>query len=97
MDQQSSNEQPASEYGPVVGENLVQNWSGFAIAGFIISLAFFIPFTHLLAIVFSILGIRNTGPSRKRGRVLAIIGLVIASVNLVVGAVLGGIAGSGMQ
>ncbi len=91
MEQFPAGDQSTPEQRPFLSSSPDEKWSGFAIAGFIISLAFFIPFIHIIAIVFSIIALGQTGPGRKRGRVLAIVGLVIASLNLIIGAVLGAI------
>lgn len=58
----------------IVRKNKDENWSGFAIAGFILSL---LPYTAILGIIFSAIGLSATSNNKKRGRGLAIAGLVI--------------------
>jgi hypothetical protein len=58
-------------------KNTSKQWSGFAIAGFVLSLLFY---TSVLGIIFSSIGLAATSKGKKRGRGLAIAGLVIGIV-----------------
>ena len=54
-----------------------QEWSGMAIAGFVLS---FLWFLSILGLIFSIIGMKQTKDNKKKGRGLAIAGLVISIV-----------------
>jgi hypothetical protein len=60
-----------------MAEKQSDRWSGFAIAGFILSLLYF---TSALGIIFSSIGLAATSKGKKRGRGLAIAGLVIGII-----------------
>ena len=54
-------------------------YSGNAKASFVLGILSFLPFAALLAIIFGILGVRDTRPERMRGRWMAMVGIVIPS------------------
>lgn len=54
-----------------------QGYSGFAIAGFVLS---FLGILAFLGIIFSLIGLFVTGENKKKGRGLAIAGLIIAII-----------------
>lgn len=56
-----------------------EQWSGLAIAGFIVSFFF-----GLIGLILSILGLNQTRKERRKGRGLAIAGIVIGVINIVV-------------
>jgi len=57
-----------------------KKFSGFAIAGFVLS---FFGITSILGIIFSSIGLSKTKNKKKRGRGLAIAGLVIGIIDLI--------------
>jgi prepilin-type processing-associated H-X9-DG protein len=56
--------------------------SGMALASLICGIIFCIPVCSLLAIIFGIIGIQQTGPGRRSGRGMAIAGLVLGCVGI---------------
>jgi len=68
----------AQMYGQPVPEN-----SGMAIASLVCGLLICVPLCSLLAIIFGIIGIRQTGSGRRGGQGMAIAGLVLGAVGLV--------------
>lgn len=65
--------QPYNPYGRF-GQTKAK-WSGWSIAGFIVSF-----FSSIIGLIFSILGLRQTKRTGRRGRGLAIAGIVISIV-----------------
>jgi prepilin-type processing-associated H-X9-DG protein len=65
------------------GQPIVGN-SGMAIASLVCGLLFCIPICPLLAIIFGIIGIRQTGPGKRGGQGMAIAGLVLGAVGLLI-------------
>jgi hypothetical protein len=56
--------------------------SGMALASLICGLVLCFPVCSLLAIVFGIIGIQQTGPGKRTGRGMAISGLILGCVGL---------------
>jgi prepilin-type processing-associated H-X9-DG protein len=57
-----------------------ESTSGLAIASLVCGLILCVPVCWLLAIIFGIVGINQTGPGKRRGRGMAIAGLVLGCV-----------------
>jgi hypothetical protein len=57
-------------------------WSGFAIAGFVLSLLGLFGVGSVLGIIFSVLGLNRAKRTGQRGEGLAIAGIVIGIVTL---------------
>ena len=57
-----------------------EEWSGFAIAGFVLSLVFGFG---ILSLVFSSLGLYETKDNKKKGKELSIAGIVISVFSLI--------------
>jgi uncharacterized RDD family membrane protein YckC len=60
-------------------KRLKHKWSEFAIVGFILSL---LVYTFVFGIIFSSIGLADTSNGKKRGRGLAIAGIVIGIISL---------------
>ena len=58
-----------------------QKWSGMAIAGFVLS---FFGFLAILGIIFSTIGLSQTKNHKRKGRGLAIAGLIISILVLII-------------
>jgi len=56
--------------------------SGMALASLICGILFCVPFCSLLAIIFGILGIQQTGEGKRPGRGMALTGLILGSVGM---------------
>jgi hypothetical protein len=58
-----------------------QKTSGFAITSFVLGMCFFIPFvTAILAIIFGIIGLDDVKKNNKKGKGLAISGIVLGAL-----------------
>jgi len=64
-----------------------QGYSGMAIASLVCGIVFCIPFSGLLAIIFGIIGINQTGAGKKKGRGMAIAGLCLGGSLGIIGVV----------
>ena len=72
--------QPTQQPGP--GATTSQGWSGFAIAGFVLSLLGFWGVGSVLGIIFSVIGRNRARRTGQRGEGLAVAGIVIGIVTL---------------
>ncbi len=74
---------PSQSFGQPVGRP-IGGTSGMAIASLVCGLLFCMPLCSLLAIIFGIIGIRQTGPGKRGGQGMAIAGLVLGAVGILI-------------
>ena len=83
---ESQSAKRASQAKKTRARSNTQKYDGCAITGFILGLVAFllttfeIPVVPILAVIVSGFGIDNTGPGKRKGRTLAVIGLILGII-----------------